>query len=649
MSAVIAESLAKLAEVEKPANPFPGLRPFEFHESHLFFGRDGQSEQLIAKLAATHFLAVVGTSGSGKSSLVRAGLLPALFGGMMASAGSQWRVAVMRPGNDPVGNLANALNAPGVFGTDPTLEAGESIGAEGVDAADQALQTAILEATLRRGSLGLIEAVRQANLSGHENLLILVDQFEELFRVEHAVRRETEENDKAAFVKLLLEAGGQRELPLYVLLTMRSDYLGDCAQFWDLPEAINAGQYLIPRMTREQCRASITGPVAVGGAEGTPRLVNHLLNDVGDNPDQLPILQHALMRTWEQWQEEGLPAAPLDLRHYQAIGGMAEALSRHADEAFKELSEERQKLAEQMFKCLTEKGPDNREIRRPLTVREIGAVTGAEESEIMAVIDVFRHAGRSFLMPPVEVRLTAEALIDISHESLIRQWQRLRDWVEDEAQSARDYRRLAEDAMGYGKGETSLWRDPELQIALNWRERIQPNAPWAQRYYPAFEQAMRFLDESREAREGEALAREAEARAKELQRRRELTRIRVFASIVAIAFIISSVLAGYAYWWANEAEEQEKTARQLNYVANINLAQGAFAAGNFEVEGKHSMRFCPPLLHAQRMICVVLSGITSGAKIIRSSPPSKATPTLSGRSPSPRTVRPWPRGAGTRP
>jgi ABC-type Mn2+/Zn2+ transport system ATPase subunit len=96
MSAVIAESLAKLAEVEKPANPFPGLRPFEFHESHLFFGRDGQSEQLIAKLAATRFLAVVGTSGSGKSSLVRAGLLPALFGCMMTNAGSHWRVAVMR-------------------------------------------------------------------------------------------------------------------------------------------------------------------------------------------------------------------------------------------------------------------------------------------------------------------------------------------------------------------------------------------------------------------------------------------------------------------------------------------------------------------------------------------------------------------------
>src|SRR5256885_12875458 len=131
-----------------PTNPFPGLRPFDFEESHLFFGRDGQSEQLISKLGATHFLAVVGTSGSGKSSLVRAGMMPALLGGFMSSAGSNWRIAVMRPGNDPVGNLARALNAPDVFGSD--------------DEENAALQSALAEATLQRGSRGLVDAVRQA-------------------------------------------------------------------------------------------------------------------------------------------------------------------------------------------------------------------------------------------------------------------------------------------------------------------------------------------------------------------------------------------------------------------------------------------------------------------------------------------------------
>jgi len=156
------------AEVEAPSNPFPGLRPFEFHESNLYFGRDGQSERMLAKLASKRFVAVVGTSGSGKSSLVRAGLLPALFGGFMQSAGSNWRVALMRPGGDPLGNLARALNSPTVFGSDIAENA--------------ALQTVITEATLRRGSLGLIEAVRQTRMPANENLLVIVDQFEELFR-----------------------------------------------------------------------------------------------------------------------------------------------------------------------------------------------------------------------------------------------------------------------------------------------------------------------------------------------------------------------------------------------------------------------------------------------------------------------------------
>jgi energy-coupling factor transporter ATP-binding protein EcfA2 len=108
---MIAESVEKLADIGQPTNPFPGLRLFEFHESHLFFGRDGQSEQLIAKLGNARFLAIVGTSGSGKSSLVRAGLLPALLGGFMATAGSRWRIAIMRPGNDPIGNLARVERA----------------------------------------------------------------------------------------------------------------------------------------------------------------------------------------------------------------------------------------------------------------------------------------------------------------------------------------------------------------------------------------------------------------------------------------------------------------------------------------------------------------------------------------------------------
>ncbi|MEN3335921.1 MAG: hypothetical protein V7641_5286 [Blastocatellia bacterium] len=479
---MIQESIERLADIDIPANPFPGLRPFEFHESYLFFGREGQSESLIDKLTRTRFLAVVGTSGSGKSSLVRAGLLPALIGGMMRQAGSAWRVALMRPGNDPIGNLATALNSRDAFGSE--------------DEENRSLQIAITETTLRRGNLGLVETVRQASMSSSENLIVITDQFEELFRVGQDATQADAENDKAAFVKLLLEASCQRELNIYVVLTMRSDYLGDCAQFWDLPEAINEGQYLIPRLTFEQRRAAITGPTEMGGARITPQLVNRLMNDVGDNPDQLPILQHALMRTWDKWKEENRPEEPVDLRHYEAIGGMSEALSRHADEAYNELPDELRTVAEKTFKALTEKGPDNREIRHQMTLAEICAVVDAQEPEVIAVIDAFRRQGRSFLMPPAGTHLTADTLIDISHESLIRVWERLREWVSEEARSARQYQRLAETAMLRDKGEAGLWRDPDLQLALNWREQNRPNAAWARRYHLGLSSALAGLDAS---------------------------------------------------------------------------------------------------------------------------------------------------------
>ena len=512
------------AEIKAPTNPFPGLRPFEFDESHLFFGRDGQSERLIGKLSRTRFLTVVGTSGSGKSSLVRAGLLPALLGGFMTRAGSDWRIAIMRPGNDPVGKLAAAINSPDVLGSE--------------DEENREIQIAITEATLRRGSLGLVEAVTQSGMPEHENLLVVVDQFEELFRFAREASRKAKDegeryqNDAAAFVKLLLEAHSQRGANIYVVLTMRSDFLGDCAEFWDLPEAVNEGQYLIPRLTRDQLREAITGPIAVAGGEITARLVNRLLNDIGDNQDQLPVLQHLLMRAWDEWKEKRLvvkvkegeetvkklhkevhEGGAIDLCCYEAIGGMAEALSRHADEAYNGLPDEHRKVAEVMFKALTEKGEDNREIRRPITLAEICTVSEASAPEVKTVIEAFRLPGRSFLMPPAGTRLDGNSLIDISHESLIRGWHRLREWVDEEAQSARDYRRLAETAELNLKDKAGLWGDPDLQLALAWQETNRPNKAWAARYHPGFETAITFLQASERKRAEIEVERERQQRA----------------------------------------------------------------------------------------------------------------------------------------
>lgn len=518
---------------ERFTNPFPGLRPFESTEDHLFFGRDGQSDELLRRLRRSRFLAVLGTSGSGKSSLVRAGMLPSLYGGLMTDAGSSWRVALFRPGHNPIGNLAKALANPQVLGSG--------------DEEDAALQQTIIEATLRRSALGLVEATRQAQMPANENLLVVVDQFEEIFRFRRMSKGTGPEDESAAFIKLLLEAKKRVDVPVYIVITMRSDFLGDCAQFRDLPEAINDGQYLIPRMTRDQRREAITGPVAVGGGEIAGRLVNRLLNDVGDDPDHLPILQHALMRTWDLWAEDQRNGEPIDLQHYEAVGTMSEALSRHADEAYAELPNDRSRaLAEKLFKSLTERGPDNREIRRPTRVSEIAAIAGATAAEIIAVIEPFRQQGRSFLMSSGSVTLDENSLIDISHESLIRGWTRLRKWVDEEARSAAIYRRIADTALLHAEGRAGLWHDPDLALALRWREENRPNATWAQHYHPEFDRAMAFIEASKTAQEAEIAEREH-------ARKRKARNARIVATVLSVLLVIATVFGVFAFMAREEA------------------------------------------------------------------------------------------------
>ena len=561
-------------------NPFPGLRPFREDEEYLFFGREKQIDAMVDKLANTHFLAVVGTSGSGKSSLVNCGLRPALRRGLMARAGTAWRMAQFRPGIDPIGAMARALAKDGVLFPKDT--------AEGLPLAE------IIETTLRMSKEGLIDIFEQARLDGGVNLLVVVDQFEELFRYrqlegagQEGDQRVSEE--AAALVNLLLEVKQHATCPIFVVLTMRSDFLGDCTQFPGLAEAINAGQYLVPRMTRDERRAAIEGPVRVGDAEITPMLLTKLVNDVGDNPDQLSILQHALNRTWARWQDEACKG-PLDLADYEAIGTMAHALDQHAEQAYANLgSAGAQKSCEKLFKALTDKATDPRGVRRPTSLRLLCALCDATDAEVIQVVNVFRDPSRSFLMPPASEALGAETMIDISHESLMRIWRRLNVWADEEARSARIYRRLADTAALYATGAASLSRDPELQLALDWRDKNQPNEAWASRYHPGFAAAMGFLAESSEAREAERTERQ-ERRRRELAAEQEKARAQAryarrmhLAAVSSGALALFAVVAACAAGWAFLRE----SAAQTMAIANESRALTALSRAE-RIEGHYT-------------------------------------------------------------
>ena len=529
------------------SNPFPGLRPFQLEESHLFFGREEQTGQLLERLGNTRFLAVVGASGSGKSSLVRAGLLPQLYGGTMVKTSVHWEIAIMRPGGDPITNLARCLVEADIY----------------EDNSEDQVQ--LLRTMLSRSGLGLLEAYRQSDIEPGSNLLILVDQFEEIFRFRQGGSKASEE--AADFIELILEASWQEELPIYVILTMRSDFLGDCAEFKNLAEAVNEGEYLIPRLNRRQRALAIEGPAKVGGGEMSPRLVQQLLNDIGDDPDQLPILQHSLMRTWEYWEEHTTDQTkPLDVEHYRAIGTMKEALSRHADEAYNQLPDDHhRKICERMFKSITERGNDGRGIRRPLPFSDLVEIVGGDEQALMKVIDDCRTTNRSFIMPLEHTQIHIGTVIDISHESLMRVWERLRGWVDEESQSARIYRRLAETSALHATGEAGLYHDPDLRIAITWREEHHPNERWASRYSGDFHAAMKFLDDSQTQKEADEKAKE-EARKRELEQAKALAKAEKDRAeiqrksakrnkIFAVFLFALAVLAGVMAYQANVAKK----------------------------------------------------------------------------------------------
>ncbi|MGH6918755.1 MAG: hypothetical protein ACREJ0_13760, partial [Geminicoccaceae bacterium] len=316
-----------------PDRPFPGLRPYGFADHEYFHGRMDQVYALYRLLDRSRFTAVVGASGSGKSSLVRAGLLPLLQEETDEGRARRWQWFQLRPGNTPFARLAQTL-------VEFQPETKDELDPEIDD-----IRRKTIEVLLQRSSFGLRDALRELQELHDCSILIVVDQFEEIFRYADLVDdqdgdpvvRESRLSRAAAFVQVLLEASRDSSRPIHVMLTMRSDYLGDCALFHDLPEAVAASQFLVPSLTRDQREQAIRGPIEQAGASVEPELVQRLLNDSGAGNDQLPVLQHALMRTWDEAGREGHSIAgvprsslaphdgPVGVRqlmtkHYEAIG-----------------------------------------------------------------------------------------------------------------------------------------------------------------------------------------------------------------------------------------------------------------------------------------------------------------------------------------
>ncbi len=536
--------------------PYPGLRPFHQEESDLFFGREECLDTMVTRLGATRFLAVLGSSGTGKSSLVNTGLLDALELGYLTRAGTRWTTMQMRPGGQPIQNLARAL-----------LRAKSAN-----DKAIEQIDIDLLSGYLRGGPLSIAKWCRSEGLGETSSLLILVDQFEELFRYGDYAGREQAE----AFTALLLESSQQTEIPIYVVITMRSEFLGACALIPGLAERINEGLYLTPRMTREQIRAAIEGPAAVCGFSIEPALVNYLLNDLssfapweddksGDQlqrlarrADQLPLMQHVLNRLWSRASEGASDkSTQLTLADYERIGKLRGALDAHAREIFDSLQDGDKPFVEPMFRALITGSSVSTAVRRPCRFDELVALTGADRDIVARNLDAFRAPGCNFLVPPQDVALQDDTIIDISHESLIRQWTWLSDWLEKEARGAATWRRLLTAAEAREAGEGGFLGGLDLANFESWWEREAPNAAWAARYGGRFAEVKRNLERCRaeENARGDA----------EAARQREIYRLRRNLLIACAAALLVAFTLGGFNWYQALQDRKEALAREVKY------------------------------------------------------------------------------------
>lgn len=476
-----------------PERPYPGLRPFEDSEAGIFFGREGHRNRLLEILRRERFLAVVGPSGSGKSSLVRAGLLPALPLGAVGT-GPNWRIAIMRPGNKPLRNLAAELLKPQV------LLSG-LLGGLADDHPDLVDITRV-ETALRRGPYSLLDLVVAAKAHAacpRDNVLVLVDQFEELFTYAEAGDRQADESD--AFVNLLLSARDAPQAGLFVAITMRTDFLGHCVRFLDLPEALNRAQYLTPRLSRDEIRDAVTQPAWSFGGDIQPHLVEELINAVQESADQLPVLQHALARMWELAVARNPERPNIVTEDLAAVGGVDGALAKHGEQLLGHLNAEQQLDAEWLLRAITaERSLDGggQRVRRPQTLARIADWSGRPWVAFIPVIKLLSQSSANFVTyrgQPDEPADGKDTVLDLSHESLMRQWGTLERWVGMEADCAGEYRRLSQRMCDEKLNQGSLLTGGDLQRALAWlgrglqlgtaagrSGRGEPTAAWAARY-----------------------------------------------------------------------------------------------------------------------------------------------------------------------
>ncbi len=617
--------------MKKHIIPYPGLRPFSEEEAIFFKGRDLHIHQIISQLQERKIVIVTGASGDGKSSLIYAGVVPNARAGFFKAAFNQWVIADFRPERSPLHNLSRSLAMGLNMDEDFVFNELQFGFSSLVNVYKQSKYFIDYNSSQWKSAS---EEERKKLRSSAANLLIIADQFEEFFTNPENFAAGKPSIEAYTTVNLLLETARialRENLPIYIIFTMRSDYISDCVAFKGLPEFIGFSQFFVPRLKRTELRQVIEEPARLAGGKVSNRLTEVLINDLREGHDQLPVLQHALNRLWRvaNYGEE-----ELDLIHLAKIGGLPpeflddkdkeifeqwfdklddrqkvyfenpslnNVLNLHAntlyDSAFeyfnnnapwaeKNITEDDAKLIiKKAFLGLT-RIDEGRAVRNRMTLREITHLINDPHisfEHVNGVINIFREPDSTFIRPFINHEdidtqyISPDTVLDITHEALIRNWELLKQWEKEEEENYNDFLEFSVQLRRWldsGKKEEYLLPLGPLAYFEAWYQRAKPNKYWLAKHDRSETDINKKLKKAeRLEQQIQEFLQQSRSHIQAIERRKK--RIR---NIIGIAtLIVVLILSGLTAWAIREkrnadiqrriAEEQKEIAERQKAIA----------------------------------------------------------------------------------
>jgi WD40 repeat protein/DNA-binding SARP family transcriptional activator/class 3 adenylate cyclase/tRNA A-37 threonylcarbamoyl transferase component Bud32 len=543
-------ALADRRRVEE-RNPYKGLRAFTEADARDFFGRGELVHRLVARLneagPGSRFLAVVGPSGAGKSSVVRAGLIPVIRRGALGNAESMF-VAEMLPGPHPLEELGAALLRIAVR------------------------PNQLLQGLLAATSRGLLEAVDRIT-PGEAEVVLVVDQFEEVFTLT------TDEPERELFLESLRVATADPDSRLRVVVTLRADFFDRPLVYPRFGELLAARTEAVPPLTPDELEEAIRGPAEQVGVRPERGLVAEMIADVAHQPGALPLLQYALTDLFERREDGRLtPSA------YEAMGGVAGALSAAADRIYDAADRDGRRATKQAFLRLVTLGEGRQDTRRRVARSELDSLE-VEQEAIDGVLDAFgRHRFLTFDREPS----TREPTVEIAHEALLTAWTRLRIWIDDAREDLRQQRGLAQAATEWRGSD----KDPSFLLRGTRLDQLEQLAGATDLAIGRPERV--YLRASLDRREQERADEEARLERERRVERRSRTRLRALVAVLTVAALVAGSLTIVATRQGGRAEREARIAgaREL----------AAAAVSNLEVDPERSILLAVEAIRRTRSI-----------------------------------------------